>query len=450
MVRKLQRGKSVDDLVPARGQAYMICDSDVSNLWIHVHVTGLKTFEMRARFGNARDPTRRKIGNASKMSIEEARKIALHWASLNRKGIDPQEEAFLADLEEERYRRQTFRNVMEDYIAYLPDRERNRRADKDAQLLRCEFLDPARVAFLDKPYREVRGAEIEVLIEAIRDRPAPRQAYNVFSMFKTFVNWTSSPKAIDAYGIPDITLTALIRTGMRLRRVDRERSHFSDEIRAYWAACEAMEGPVAEYFRTAMLTGQRKNDIRLATWAEIDLSTKLWTIPASRFKNGKPQYVPLSVPMVQLLERISAAQSGEHGPFVFSKTDGLKPIAGSSAEMKKFRKKFYELYTEAHPEKERPEHWVLHDLRRTVRSALSNLGVPEDVAEAVIGHVKKKLEKIYNQNTFKLQRRRALHLWAEELKYIIDDPTHSLEAEENEQPIWPSRWNGTALGGGSL
>jgi integrase len=37
--------------------------------------------------------------------------------------------------------------------------------------------------------------------------------------------------------------------------------------------------------------------------------------------------------------------------------------------------------------------WNPHDLRRTVRTGLSRLGCPTDIAEAVLGHSKKELRE---------------------------------------------------------
>lgn len=68
----------------------------------------------------------------------------------------------------------------------------------------------------------------------------------------------------------------------------------------------------------------------------------------------------------------------------------------------------------------RPGHvmagWVLHDLRRVVRTALSALGISEQVAELVIGHRKK---RDYNQDSFRPQIRRALVLFTERLMEIV-------------------------------
>ena len=46
------------------------------------------------------------------------------------------------------------------------------------------------------------------------------------------------------------------------------------------------------------------------------------------------------------------------------------------------------------------ERWVFHDIRRTVRTRLSQLRIPEPVAEMVIGHGKKGLARVYDQHKY--------------------------------------------------
>lgn len=181
MARKLQRDCDIYALPSTKSKPHFVRDGVVSNLFVRVGAGGRKTFVMRARFGQAKDPATRTIGDAFKMSLECARETAIRWNNLNRKGVDPWEEATLAELEAERYRRQTFRHVLQDYIATLPFRPDNRKSEEDAATLRREFLDPERVPWLDDPIRAVRGADVQRAIEAIRDRGAPTQAFNVFS-----------------------------------------------------------------------------------------------------------------------------------------------------------------------------------------------------------------------------------------------------------------------------
>lgn len=52
----------------------------------------------------------------------------------------------------------------------------------------------------------------------------------------------------------------------------------------------------------AILTAARSGEVRGATWSEIDLDSKLWTIPAERMKAGKEHRVPLTRQTVELLK----------------------------------------------------------------------------------------------------------------------------------------------------
>ena len=64
-----------------------------------------------------------------------------------------------------------------------------------------------------------------------------------------------------------------------------------------------------------ILTAARSGEIRGATWGEVDLEAKLWTVPASRMKAGREHLVPLSPLAVAAFERAKlfrrAVQPGE-------------------------------------------------------------------------------------------------------------------------------------------
>ena len=54
--------------------------------------------------------------------------------------------------------------------------------------------------------------------------------------------------------------------------------------------------------RFTILTAVRSGESRGATWGEIDLDAKVWTIPASRMKAGKEHRVPLCDEAVEILK----------------------------------------------------------------------------------------------------------------------------------------------------
>jgi hypothetical protein len=63
--------------------------------------------------------------------------------------------------------------------------------------------------------------------------------------------------------------------------------------------------------------------------------------------------------------------------------------------------------------------WVVHDLRRTVRTQLSKLKVDYTVRELCIGHSLKGLDRVYDQHPFVDEMRQAFEMWAGELRRIV-------------------------------
>ena len=50
-----------------------------------------------------------------------------------------------------------------------------------------------------------------------------------------------------------------------------------------------------------------------ASWSEIDLKAKLWTIPAGRMKDGRAHRVPLSKRAEVVVQRLAQGGVREHG-----------------------------------------------------------------------------------------------------------------------------------------
>jgi hypothetical protein len=122
--------------------------------------------------------------------------------------------------------------------------------------------------------------------------------------------------------------------------------------------------------------------------------------------------VPLSTTAWALLNKVHRV--GEKD-WIFT-IDGKRPVANFSGAKSRLDK----LMVEALGYKPAP--WVLHDLRRVVRSQLSALKVPENVAEMVIGHGKKGLARVYDQHAYLDEMREALQAWANKLWDTVSCP----------------------------
>jgi len=72
------------------------------------------------------------------------------------------------------------------------------------------------------------------------------------------------------------------------------------------------------------------------------------------------------------------------------------------------------------------ENWRVHDLRRTCRTGMARLGVPEIVGERVLNHLPQGLGKIYNVHEYLDEKAEALARWAQEVQNITEPPPENV------------------------
>src|SRR3954469_8810710 len=81
----------------------------------------------------------------------------------------------------------------------------------------------------------------------------------------------------------------------------RDRVLTDVELASVLLAARAMGGPYGAIVEMLALTGQRREEVARMTWAEVDLVRRLWTLPGTRTKNGKPHAVQLSLAAVAVI-----------------------------------------------------------------------------------------------------------------------------------------------------
>jgi hypothetical protein len=74
------------------------------------------------------------------------------------------------------------------------------------------------------------------------------------------------------------------------------------------------------------------------------------------------------------------------------------------------------------------ETWSLHDIRRTIRSEMGELGVEPWIAEQILNHARHGIEATYNWAKLERQMRQALQLWADRLRSIVEETESTVVA----------------------
>jgi integrase len=82
------------------------------------------------------------------------------------------------------------------------------------------------------------------------------------------------------------------------------------EVPALMARLKALDTNAARALMFTILTAARSGEVIGATWQEIDLAAKVWTIPAERMKARREHRIPLSEPALAILTAMAVDRSG--------------------------------------------------------------------------------------------------------------------------------------------
>ena len=386
-----------------KGKRYEVMDSDVPGFGVRVSEAGQKSFILIARYPGSPNPTRRALGEYPSISLGEARERAKDWRVLIRKGIDPKvEEARLRRLEL-RKQATTFASVAEDFI------ERHVKGQRKAVDTEREIRKELIAHWADRPVASIAREDVIALVEAIARRPAPYTAHIVLGHARSLFNWAINR---GTYGLETSPCDRIKPATLIGAKQPRQRTLSDAELRALWQASETIGYPFGPLYRLLLLTGARKSEVAGARWSEFDLARKVWTVPAERFKSNATHMVPLSDQAMAVLLSVPHFTKGD---YLF--IDNLRREACRGFQQ-----------GEGTPRQAdgRPSPWVIHDIRRTVRTRLASLRIPDMVAEMVIGHGRKGIQRVYDQHSYEDEMREALELWAARLRDIVTPPPENV------------------------
>jgi integrase len=392
--------KSRRNASPGRRDDYT--DAIVPGLALRVTDRGHKSFVLVARFpANPQHPTRRWLGDVGAITLEEARKKARGWIELIGRGIDPKIEEARKRAAEQRRQQNNFAAVAAEFL------ERHasglKKSAEASRIIEQEFIR----RWGQRPATDIMPGEVAIAIRAIVKRGSPYQAHNALGYIRRLYSWAIGTHE---FGIEASPVERLSPKDLIGKREPRNRTLSDDELRAVWSAAGEMGYPYGDIFRLLVLTGQREREVADMRWSEIDEHKKLWAIPAARMKGDRTHEVPLAREALALLSGLPRFVGGE---CVFTTTGGGKPVNGFS----KAKARIDRLSGVSH--------WVIHDLRRTMRTHLSALPVQDLVRELVIAHAKPGLHKVYDQHAYQDEKRRCLELWEKRLRFIVEPPEGS-------------------------
>jgi integrase len=235
---------------------------------------------------------------------------------------------------------------------------------------------------------------IAIELGRLTSESGPVQANRTRASLVKFLNWCAGEGYIDANPAQFTNKNP---------EAARDRVLVNAELKKIWHALPV--GDYGDVVKLLMLTAARANEIAQLRWSEIDFDRGIIALPASRTKNRRAHFIPISVTVRTILE---ARQHDDGRDFVFGRGQG--GFSGWSRSKNRL------------DDDVRIPAFTIHDIRRAVATGMGEIGVQPHVVEAVLNHVsgsKAGVAGRYNKSQYETEKTNALARWDEHLMTVV-------------------------------
>jgi len=183
------------------------------------------------------------------------------------------------------------------------------------------------------------------------------------------------------------------------RKVSTVKHHPAVAVKdmpSFFKALRSREGMAARALEFLTLTAARSGEVRGAQWNEIDLTKKIWVVPADRMKAKREHRVPLSTQAITLLKSLESKNADS---LIFPSTKPTKKLSDMAltAVMRRMEMNA-----------------VPHGLRSSFRDWVGEeTSYPREVAEMALAHaLGNAVEAAYRRGDLFEKRRAMMNDWA--------------------------------------
>jgi integrase len=241
----------------------------------------------------------------------------------------------------------------------------------------------------DRLVSEIEGPAIRDVLSPIW-LSKPETARRVRQRIGTVLDWA----CVKGYRAAEAPMRSLARG---LPRQPKKQNHFAAlpyiEVPALVTALQERISVGRLALEFLILTAARSGEVRGCLWSEIDVDSRLWTIPADRMKAGKAHVVPLSSAALATLTRVQPFRPRANA-FVFPGQNPNRPLSDMTL-LKILR--------------DRDAGVTVHGFRSAFRDWVAETtNYMGEIAESALAHaIPNKVEAAYRRTDF-LEKRKAL------------------------------------------
>jgi integrase len=361
--------------------------SDGFGLALLINPDGSKGWRFRYRFnGKAKLMS---FGSYSLVSLAEAREKRESARKQVANGVDP--------VEERKAQKIALKVSTENSFEAISREWHTNKADRWTVAYREEIMktfEQDLFPFIgNRPISEIKPLELLEVLRRIEKRGALEKTRKVRQRCGEVFRYAIITGRAEYNPAPDLAVALA---------VPKQKNHpylLAEELHHFVRDLEAYTGSIITKNATkiVMLTGVRTQEMRFATWNEIDFESGIWEIPAERMKMRRPHIVPLSSQVIDAFKQIKPITF--HYPYIFiGRNNRKKPISKESVSQ----------VIELLGYKGRA---TGHGFRHTMSTILHDNGYETRWIELQLAHIdKNRIRGIYNHAQY-LNARRDMMQW---------------------------------------
>lgn len=358
------------------------------------------TYLVQYRFQKATQ--RESLGDVRKLTLEDARKVARQFFAKLELGLDPRDEKRKAEAAAEAARL-TFKAVVELYL-----RAKEARMRPSTYKAANDYFNKKWASFHRKPISAIDRKAVAEQMRRIVDEHGATSAARARSNLSALFAWAMKEGMVDA--------NPVVGTNNPIEgKQPRDRVLTDEELRIVWRHC--LDDDFGRILRLLLLTACRRDEIGWLRWSEVDLQNSRLLLPAERTKPGRALEMPLVATARAILETAPRRLGRE---YVFGGSGG--GFGAWSWCTMALHSRITAAEGRALPQ------WRIHDLRRSVRTGMSKLGVKPHVAELVLNHVAHRsgVVGVYDHHDYQPEITEALVKWETHLLTIVNAPNEQV------------------------
>lgn len=226
-------------------------------------------------------------------------------------------------------------------------------------------------------------------------------ATRVRQRIETVLDWAKARKLRSGDNPASLKggLGQLLPKASKIAKVKHQPALPYQQIHAFVQALRAKNGISPKALEFLILTAARSGEVLGAKWDEIDLASKVWTIPAERMKAGREHRIPLSARAVTIIHEMLA---GRQCDFVFPDPSGSKGMSNGALLAVIKGMPGYSSY-------------VPHGFRSTFRDwAAETTNFANETLELALAHaIRDKSEASYRRQDQLEKRAKLMNQWAD-------------------------------------